>query len=158
MQAVTPAPRTGFSLFSPLGCEGLKGHPVAAGWRNGAEQEAVMAHGEADSGCADAESQPHEPDELPPAPAGRPLRRICAGPTAERVRVDRADDPADDDDPLECHIGDHVADAASGPMLHGGRSPACRSERPGWAGAHRHGAVRPRRRASRRERPPDRWC
>jgi hypothetical protein len=130
------------------------GHPVAAGWQNGAEQEAVMAHGEADSGCADAESQPHDPDELPPAAAGRPLRRICAGPTAERVRAD----DSDDDDPPGCHVGEHVADTASGPMLHGGRAPACRSERPGWAGAHRHGAVRPRRRASRRERPPDRWC
>ncbi|MBL6275898.1 hypothetical protein JMF97_06970 [Micromonospora fiedleri] len=34
----------------------------------------------------------------------------------------------------------------------------CRSERPGWAGAHRHGPVRPARRATRRERPPRRWC
>ncbi|MEV4620018.1 hypothetical protein AB0J74_15085 [Asanoa sp. NPDC049573] len=114
-----------------------------------------MAHGEADSGCADAESQPHDPDEVAPAAIGRPVRRICAGPAAERHRVERADDPSDDDDEPQ---GCHVADAASGPMLHGGRAPACRSERPGWAGAHRHGAVRPRRRASRRERPPDRWC
>lgn len=34
----------------------------------------------------------------------------------------------------------------------------CRTQRPGWAGAHRHGAVRPRTRRHRRERPPHRWC
>jgi hypothetical protein len=35
---------------------------------------------------------------------------------------------------------------------------ACRTELRGWAGAHLHGAVRPRRRAARRGRPPSRWC
>jgi hypothetical protein len=39
-----------------------------------------------------------------------------------------------------------------------GRGPTCRSEQDGWAGAHRHGAVRPRKRKGRRERPPRRWC
>jgi hypothetical protein len=34
----------------------------------------------------------------------------------------------------------------------------CRTELRGWAGAHLHGAVRPRRRAARRGRPPGRWC
>ena len=34
----------------------------------------------------------------------------------------------------------------------------CRSHLRGWAGAHLHGAVRPRRRAARRGRPPGRWC
>jgi hypothetical protein len=34
----------------------------------------------------------------------------------------------------------------------------CRSELRGWAGAHLHGAVRPRRRAPGRGRPPGRWC
>jgi hypothetical protein len=34
----------------------------------------------------------------------------------------------------------------------------CRTERRGWAGAHLHGAVRPRRRAAGRGRPPGRWC
>ena len=34
----------------------------------------------------------------------------------------------------------------------------CRTDLRGWAGAHLHGAVRPRRRASRRGRPPGRWC
>jgi hypothetical protein len=34
----------------------------------------------------------------------------------------------------------------------------CRTELRGWAGAHLHGAVRPRRRAVSRGRPPGRWC
>ncbi|MER7892473.1 hypothetical protein ABTX15_21890 [Micromonospora sp. NPDC094482] len=34
----------------------------------------------------------------------------------------------------------------------------CRSVLPGWAGAHRHGPVRPRQRGARREHPPRRWC
>jgi hypothetical protein len=34
----------------------------------------------------------------------------------------------------------------------------CRTELRGWAGAHLHGAVRPRRRAPGRGRPPGRWC
>ncbi|GIF58337.1 hypothetical protein [Asanoa iriomotensis] len=101
-----------------------------------------MAHGEADPGCVEAGNPPQaadSPDPDEPAP-GRQIRRICAEPTAERTR-----DGDDDAEPPE-----HV--------ILFGRAPACRSERPGWAGAHRHGAVRPRRRATRRERPPDRWC
>ncbi len=35
---------------------------------------------------------------------------------------------------------------------------ACRSQIPGWAGAHRHGPVRPALRNVRQERPPRRWC
>jgi hypothetical protein len=34
----------------------------------------------------------------------------------------------------------------------------CQTHLRGWAGAHLHGAVRPRRRAAGRERPPGRWC
>ncbi len=34
----------------------------------------------------------------------------------------------------------------------------CRTDLRGWAGAHPHGAVRPRRRAAGRGRPPGRWC
>jgi len=34
----------------------------------------------------------------------------------------------------------------------------CRTELRGWAGAHLHGAVRPRRRAVSQGRPPGRWC
>ena len=109
-----------------------------------------MAHGEADPGCVEADKPPQAADpEAPDDPApGRQIRRICAEPTSERTRHAHADDDNDVDEPA-----DHVA----GPIQFG-RAPACRSERPGWAGAHRHGAVRPRRRATRRERPPDRWC
>jgi hypothetical protein len=38
------------------------------------------------------------------------------------------------------------------------RRVGCRTELSGWAGAHLHGAVRPRRRAAGRGRPPGRWC
>ena len=34
----------------------------------------------------------------------------------------------------------------------------CRTELRGWAGAHLHGAVRPRRRSAGHGRPPGRWC
>nr|MDT0658716.1 hypothetical protein [Micromonospora sp. DSM 115978] len=34
----------------------------------------------------------------------------------------------------------------------------CQTNRAGWAGGHRHGAVRPRPRPTRRQRPPGRWC
>jgi len=34
----------------------------------------------------------------------------------------------------------------------------CQTNLRGWAGGHLHGAVRPRRRAAGRGRPPSRWC
>ena len=34
----------------------------------------------------------------------------------------------------------------------------CRTELRGWAGAHLHGAVRPRRRPPAGAGPPGRWC
>ncbi len=69
--------------------------------------------------------------------------------------------------------GDGPGDPAEGPEQPGGSGPGgpddagvddvvraggCRTERQGWAGAHLHGAVRPRRRAVGRGRPPGRWC
>lgn len=87
-----------------------------------------MPHGDAEPGCADGERRVREPE---PVPAGRQLRRVCPEPTVE---------------------------APEGAVESSAPVRACRSERPGWAGAHQHGAVRPRRRANRRERPPDRWC
>jgi hypothetical protein len=96
-----------------------------------------MAYGEAEPGRADGESRVREPDV--PLPGRALPRRACHEPGREP-----APEPARDD----------VAPEELAP----GRPPACRSERPGWAGAHRHGAVRPRRRTNRRERPPDRWC
>jgi hypothetical protein len=106
-----------------------------------------MAHGETEQHCADDE-RPARPD---PAYHGRPVRRAWLDPAQPAPRADQAaradraavDDHADADDTQEA-----PARAA----------PACRNSRPGWAGAHRHLGVRPRRRASRRERPPDRWC
>src|ERR1700754_3725913 len=113
-----------------------------------------MAHGDAEPGCADADCRP-----LPPAesgPTGRAIRRICGEPTAERARVERTDDHVAE--PTPDHLADpasgpthadHVAGAATGPMqpdhladpasgpMHGGRAPACRRERPGWAGPPR---------------------
>jgi hypothetical protein len=78
-----------------------------------------------------------------------------------------SDDPAlEETQPLpaaETPAGDLVAadkpaeGADDGPDQLTGRV-GCRTELRGWAGAHLHGAVRPRRRASRRGRPPGRWC
>ncbi|GAB2941884.1 hypothetical protein GCM10027280_33080 [Micromonospora polyrhachis] len=51
---------------------------------------------------------------------------------------------------------DHAVTMGAPPTM--GTPPTCRTDRPGWAGAHRHGAVRPRQRINRRERPPRRWC
>ena len=54
--------------------------------------------------------------------------------------------PADEEPILEADL-----DSGSGRV-------GCRTELRGWAGAHLHGAVRPRRRAAGRGRPPGRWC
>jgi hypothetical protein len=108
-----------------------------------------MAHGEAEHGCAQGDpgrlghhdqqgpGKPHSHRRSPlgtahlTEPAGRPVEEE---PTVPRQRVADCIDP----EPV--------------------RQPACRSELPGWAGAHRHGPVRPTQRANRRERPPRRWC
>jgi hypothetical protein len=45
-----------------------------------------------------------------------------------------------------------------GPTGPGPSRVGCRTELRGWAGAHLHGAVRPRRRVAGRGRPPGRWC
>jgi hypothetical protein len=104
-----------------------------------------MAHGEAEHGCAQGE--PCRPGHHDPQAAGKHRRLPGAAHPAEptgRAEDDAAlprqrtpEPPADDES---------------------GRSAACRNELPGWAGAHRHGPVRPRHRALRRERPPQRWC
>jgi hypothetical protein len=99
-----------------------------------------MAHGEAEPGpgAAHGERRVREPE---PAPMGRQLRRVCPDPSEPTASPEASATP------------DAAAPDADRPSVR-----ACRSDRPGWAGAHRHGAVRPRRRANRRERPPDRWC
>ena len=48
--------------------------------------------------------------------------------------------------------------ATEEPVVNVPHRVGCRTELRGWAGAHLHGAVRPRRRAVSRGRPPGRWC
>lgn len=58
-------------------------------------------------------------------------------------------------------VDEHPAGAGQAedePAAFGPERVGCRTDLRGWAGAHAHGAVRPRRRASRRARPPGRWC
>jgi hypothetical protein len=119
-----------------------------------------MAHGEAEQGRAEGEQpcllgdQQQQPATGPPA---KPLRWACGTgsylvdgapvvPAGEEdvagglVPRQRSGEPEPDEDPEP------------------GGGPTCQPDRPGWAGAHRHGAVRPRRRVNRQERPPRRWC
>jgi hypothetical protein len=120
-----------------------------------AGEETNMAHGEAEHGSAESEQHyllgQH-------GLAGRHMRWVCgAGPQPVDCAVgDRVDDEADaeaQDAPPEAPLdeGRTIGPERRGPAV-------CQSSRQGWAGAHRHGAVRPRARANRRERPPDRWC
>ncbi|GAA0432077.1 hypothetical protein KZ829_23335 [Actinoplanes hulinensis] len=61
-------------------------------------------------------------------------------------------DPALDDLPAVSPADEEqISDPGTGRV-------GCRTELRGWAGAHLHGAVRPRRRAAGRGRPPGRWC
>nr|WP_308036588.1 hypothetical protein [Actinoplanes sp. DH11] len=61
-------------------------------------------------------------------------------------------DPVLDEMPVPAPVDEEpILDAGSGRV-------GCRTELRGWAGAHLHGAVRPRRRAAGRGRPPGRWC
>lgn len=87
---------------------------------------------------------PHPVEPLPVSPrgAGPEVPPDVAERTGPRVPRQREAGPADENAPVD------APDSRSG----------CRTELPGWAGAHRHGAVRPRSRIRRRERPPRRWC
>ncbi|MGR6321376.1 hypothetical protein Q2K19_18865 [Micromonospora soli] len=109
-----------------------------------------MAHGEAEHGCAQGEPcRPGHHEQ--PASAKQPRRTgltHSAEPTVGR---------GEDTPPVpRQRAAEPVVPAAPEPDP----DPAqgCRSDLPGWAGAHRHGAVRPRNRTLRRERPPRRWC
>jgi hypothetical protein len=63
------------------------------------------------------------------------------------------DDPALGETPATPPVLEDELIALPGPSRMG-----CRTELHGWAGGHLHGAVRPRRRAVSRGRPPGRWC
>jgi hypothetical protein len=71
--------------------------------------------------------------------------------------VEREDGPlaADNDPALDDATPPPAEDE---PVVPGPRRVGCRTELRGWAGAHLHGAVRPRRRAAGHGRPPGRWC
>ncbi|SCF44189.1 hypothetical protein [Micromonospora mirobrigensis] len=106
-----------------------------------------MAHGEAEHGCTQGESC--RPGHHEHANGGKHHRR-----------------PAGPSFPAEPTVG-RAEDEPSVPRPRGAEPPAaepepaaagCRNELAGWAGAHRHGPVRPRQRGNRRERPPRRWC
>jgi hypothetical protein len=113
-----------------------------------------MAHGEAEHGSAESEQHYLLGEYGVP---GRHLRWVCgAGPQPVEESVPGAPDaPAS---AAEAEVADPPTDEGR-TLVPGRRGPAvCRSSHAGWAGAHRHGAVRPQARATRRERPPDRWC
>ncbi|MER7164711.1 hypothetical protein ABT336_01350 [Micromonospora sp. NPDC000207] len=112
-----------------------------------------MAHGEAEHGCAQGESCRPGHHEQPGA-GKHPRRPACGAAHPSDQSVARTP---------ECTVDEPVVprqrtgEVVGGSPTEDGRS--CLSDLPGWAGAHRHGPVRPRRRRTgRRERPPQRWC
>jgi hypothetical protein len=111
-----------------------------------------MAHGEADHGCAQGEPcRPGHHEQ--PAAAKHPRRAGMSHPGESNAG--RAPERGDEELTVP-------RQRAAEPALPVAPEPVppqgCRSELPGWAGAHRHGPVRPRSRTVRRERPPRRWC
>jgi hypothetical protein len=122
-----------------------------------------MAHGEAEHGSAESEQHYLLGEHGVP---GRHLRWVCgAGPQpVEEAGAPAAPGPVNvasgaTSESSDAPVADGPPDDEGRTILPERRGPAvCRSSREGWAGAHRHGAVRPRARAMRRERPPDRWC
>lgn len=117
-----------------------------------------MAHGEAEHGSAESEQHYLLGEHGVP---GRHLRWVCgAGPLPVEEPVTQAADVASaaPEEASDAPVAELAPDEGR-TLIPERRGPAvCRSSRAGWAGAHRHGAVRPRARATRRERPPDRWC
>ena len=104
-----------------------------------------------DDGTTHAGAQP-VPVRTPPA----------AEPSAPGERPDASADAAQSP-AASAPLGDSVAPASQpvGDEDSGDFVPSrvgCRTALRGWAGAHLHGAVRPRRRAVSRGRPPGRWC
>lgn len=112
-----------------------------------------MGHGEAEHGCAQGE--PCRPGHHEQVPSAKHPRRLSGVPHQGEPTAGRGTDRVDDDPPAPRQRGpepDELDPAEPVP------AQGCRSDLAGWAGAHRHGAVRPRNRTLRRERPPHRWC
>lgn len=86
------------------------------------------------------ENDPAQTAETPPAGAPLVAGGSAAGPA---IAVPATEEPA----------APPIVQDETGPSRVG-----CRTELHGWAGGHLHGAVRPRRRAAGRGRPPGRWC
>ncbi|MFJ8578456.1 hypothetical protein [Micromonospora sp. NPDC093277] len=111
-----------------------------------------MAHGEAEHGCAQGE--PCRPGYHEQSASAKHPRRTGVTHPVEPT-AGRAPEFGDDDPPAP-------RQRATEPMVPAVPEPVtdqgCRSDLPGWAGAHRHGPVRPRSRTVRQERPPRRWC
>ncbi|MEH1130702.1 hypothetical protein [Micromonospora sp. CPCC 206061] len=106
-----------------------------------------MAHGEAEHGV-DGEQHYVLGSHDPP---GRQMRWVCgAGPHAVAGPAEAVEEPPT--------LADEADDDGGRMLPKRGVPPACRTRSEGWAGAHPHLAVRPRRRGMRRERPPGRWC
>ncbi|MEW2377504.1 hypothetical protein AB0883_15575 [Micromonospora sp. NPDC047812] len=112
-----------------------------------------MAHGEAEHGCAQGEPcRPGHHEQ----PAAAKHRRLPGGfPAHSPEHPARTPERPEDDVTVPRQ---RVAEPAATGEAEPAEVPGCRSDLPGWAGAHRHGPVRPRQRVTRRERPPRRWC
>ncbi|MEV4465773.1 hypothetical protein AB0J51_19380 [Micromonospora echinofusca] len=112
-----------------------------------------MAHGEAEHGCAQGEPcRPGHHEQ----PAAAKHRRLPGGfPAHAPEHPARAPERPEDEVTVPRQ---RVAEPAPAGEVESAVARGCRSDLPGWAGAHRHGPVRPQQRATRRERPPRRWC
>lgn len=119
-----------------------------------------MAQGEAGNGCADEEVSPLTGGSEPEPPVHGPptlgtTRWVCGiGPRElDPPVLDEEPEPDDGIDP-----DDVVPDGSTVLVFRGTVPSTCLTDLHGWAGAHRHGGVRPTRRKNRRQRPPRRWC
>ncbi|MEU4378314.1 hypothetical protein [Micromonospora echinofusca] len=111
-----------------------------------------MAHGEAEHGCAQGE--PCRPGHHEQPAAAKHRRPPTGFPAHAPEHPARAPERPEDEVTVPRQ---RVAEPAPG-EVESAVTRGCRSDLPGWAGAHRHGPVRPQQRATRRERPPRRWC
>ncbi|MFC3500661.1 hypothetical protein ACFOOK_06730 [Micromonospora krabiensis] len=127
-----------------------------------------MAQGEAEHGCAQGEPcRPGHHDQpaaakhrrpvgaIPPIPLEPVGHRPVEAPGARPAEAP-GPRPVEEDAPVPRQRSGEAAPPVEPEPVRAVSS--CRSDLPGWAGAHRHGAVRPPQRAGRRERPPRRWC